>query len=253
MKIGQMPLLQVQLICSEGYALVVRTAVMNLISSPLSCQDTFFYGFSALEEMACEFHVCVHLCAHSPQPYLSWHIKRTHSCPLGGMRKTQCYCVQFWEHQLWERAANWRESRWSQGLAHVTLQDRLNWAYLGCSGDLIAVYIRVITEETEPDWPWGCPGKGQEPAVVAFCKGNCGLIAGRKVPYCLKIVCASDTGNKALRELIWLWSKTGFKQMGKTSGSYPLSWTPQVACVINCKIPFLFLNIFLLKFQACIK
>lgn len=61
-----MPLLQVQLICSVGYALIVKTAVMNLISSPLSSQDTFFYGFPALEEMVCGFHVCVRLCARSP-------------------------------------------------------------------------------------------------------------------------------------------------------------------------------------------
>lgn len=65
-----MPLLQVQLICSVGYALIVRTAVMNLISSPLSSQDTFFYGFPALEEMVCGFHVCVFMCT-VPSPTLA--------------------------------------------------------------------------------------------------------------------------------------------------------------------------------------
>lgn len=43
---------------------------MNWISSPLSSQDTFFYGFPALEEMVCGFHVCVFMCT-VPSPTLA--------------------------------------------------------------------------------------------------------------------------------------------------------------------------------------
>lgn len=58
------------------------------------------------------FKCCVHLCAQCPALL---ELAHQAGCPLCSMRKTQCYCVQFWGHQLWERAANWRESRWSQG------------------------------------------------------------------------------------------------------------------------------------------
>lgn len=173
-----MPLLQVQLICSVGYALIVGTAVMNLISSPLSSQDTFFCGFPALEEMTCEFHVlCAFLCtavlelAHQELILALFVARVRHNAAVCSSGNISCGKGQQTGGNPGE-VRGWHMWHFRTGSG--------NWACLGCSGDLIAVYIRVITEETEPDWPWGCPGKGQEPAVVAFCKGNCGLIAGRK-------------------------------------------------------------------------
>lgn len=141
-----------------------------------------------------------------------------------------------------------------------------NWACLGCTRDLIALFhlggyrwdrarlsLKMPGERTGANsynllqgklWPhrrkkkfsqWGESGSGRGQ------RGD-GTFVLR------------DTWNKALRELIWLWSKLCSKQIRRTSGSYPLSWTPQVFCVINnCSTSLLFLIIFLLKFQACIK